>query len=415
MIWLKNKHSISILTIFVSGLTGLILLVFGIIQVSGMTQALLLLSFVFILYPIGFMFARFCNFYLNTQPKTEVSIKQSENTAILARDVCLSRLGHAIRTPMNAVLGFAQLLRNDQKLDSDQIDYVNSIYTSATNLMAIINDVLELTRLADNRVSLHNHPFSYEDMVNDLTNHLSVNNQNRSLISCDPNSVYPGVIFSDQDKCRKALIQAMEVALYLSSDQSTVFRTGYRVTDKDKNALMVFTEVCIPHISINPDDPELLFEPFNVSAKSGHKFSSGLELVIAREYSKLLNGNLVLTENNSSIMSFRFEFMTHQVKDSNQSESPENQNDNHLGDNTFDPGCSAPEILSNLDSDVTTGGDVSENLKNKLVKAVRSGDMDRISELIELLSTDHPNIAQQLRNHAVNYDYERLLNILESE
>lgn len=99
--------------------------------------------------------------------KMLIAAKEVAEQSMLAKEQFLANMSHEIRTPMNAVLGFADLLAGTG-LDEEQRDYVHAIQTSGKNLMAIINDILDYSKIEAGMMTIEESPLSIRSIFSSL-------------------------------------------------------------------------------------------------------------------------------------------------------------------------------------------------------------------------------------------------------
>jgi signal transduction histidine kinase len=86
--------------------------------------------------------------------------KKKADEANRAKSVFLANMSHELRTPLNAMLGFTQLLAREPGLSKEQLTQLGLIGRSGDHLLALINDVLEFTKIESDKMELHNEPFA---------------------------------------------------------------------------------------------------------------------------------------------------------------------------------------------------------------------------------------------------------------
>ena len=206
----------------------------------------------------------------------------------------LSRMSHELRTPLNAVLGFAQLLRMDNAhpLSSMQTEQVRHIESAGAHLLAMINDVLDLSRIESGAM-----PVSL-----DTVSVASVVDESRSLIAAlaaeggvQVRSVPPAVpvhVRADHLRLRQVLVNLLTNAVKYN-------RRGGEVEIRwslDAAIDRVRVEVRDSGLGMSPEQLAHLFEPFNrLGAEGTSVEGTGIGLVISQRLAQLMEGELVAT------------------------------------------------------------------------------------------------------------------------
>ena len=206
----------------------------------------------------------------------------------------LSRMSHELRTPLNAVLGFAQLLRMDNAhpLTSTQTEQVRHIESAGAHLLAMINDVLDLSRIESGTM-----PVSL-----DTVSVASVVDESRSMVAALANegdvrvhsvpSVAPAYVRADHLRLRQVLVNLLTNAIKYN-------RRGGDVTihwSLDAAGDRVRIEVRDTGLGMSQEQLAHLFEPFNrLGAESTRVEGTGIGLVISQRLMHLMQGELVAT------------------------------------------------------------------------------------------------------------------------
>jgi hypothetical protein len=406
---LKLKNAIP----FLASVIAIILLLSGTFQKSGPSRFQVLLSGCFFIIAIGILMLYQCKYFFRV--KSEINQKEDKQTdsAVHARNLCFSKLGHEIRTPMNAILGFLQLLQDDQSLGQDQREYLTIIYRSSEKLVSIINDVLELSRIANQMVCPKNQSFNFESLLNELLQkHASPECENNLFFTISGESAFPGIILSDREICWKVLNKVFELNLFVAANKVVTISTSYCHSSEKENKVTVFTDIELPDIETYLVGSHSIFEPFNWPFSDRNSLATGLELPIAREYARLINGDLYLKTHENERVFFRFEFTAETVPEPIQENvsSVENRSVSDMI-NHFERRIVGKHDSVSESPDIKFAA-VPNNIRTELINAVQRGDMDRFAELLDDLAGKEPDIAATLKYHADNYDYDALLLLL---
>src|SRR6476620_5447683 len=195
--------------------------------------------------------------------------EQSLQQANRAKSVFLANMSHEIRTPMNAILGFSQLMLRDKDLTPRQCQFLGTINRSGEHLLALINDVLEMSKIEAGRTTLNPTTFDLSVLLNDLEMMFRVRTDEKKLsFSVETIGDVPPFIVTDINKLRQVFINVLGNAVKFT-DQGGI---GVRVRADRLGAtgpcLRVDVEDTGPGIS--PDDQDKLFRHFE-QTKTGQQ------------------------------------------------------------------------------------------------------------------------------------------------
>ncbi|MDB5321731.1 MAG: Aerobic respiration control sensor protein ArcB [Phycisphaerales bacterium] len=220
--------------------------------------------------------------------------EQSLQQANRAKSVFLANMSHEIRTPMNAILGFSQLMQRDQGLTPRQCQYLATINRSGEHLLALINDILEMSKIEAGRTTLNLSTFDLPVLIKDLEMMFRVRTDEKRLsFSVEMIGDVPRYIVTDINKLRQVFINVLGNAVKFT-EQGGI---GLRVrVDRDSATppcpcLRVEVEDTGPGIS--PEEQEKLFRHFE-QTKTGQQTGTGtgLGLAISREFVRLMGGDI---------------------------------------------------------------------------------------------------------------------------
>ncbi len=213
--------------------------------------------------------------------------------ASLAKSEFLANMSHEIRTPMNAILGFCELLK---KLISEpqQKSYLQSIDSSGQTLLALINDILDLSKIEAGKLELDYEPLNLRLLINEIQQIFSqkANKKNLSLLTDIESTVPTGILF-DGIRLRQILFNLVGNALKFT-EQGYV-KISVRWQETSPPSLLTIT-VEDTGIGIAPEQQQQIFEPFVQSEASiNRKYGgTGLGLSITQRLMQLLGGTIEL-------------------------------------------------------------------------------------------------------------------------
>jgi PAS domain S-box-containing protein len=221
--------------------------------------------------------------------------EQSLQQANRAKSVFLANMSHEIRTPMNAILGFSQLMLRDQDLTARQCQYLGTINRSGEHLLALINDVLEMSKIEAGRTTLNLSTFDLPVLLNDLEMMFRVRTNEKKLsFSVEMIGDVPAYIVADINKLRQVFINVLGNAVKFTEQGGIGVRVRADRTFETEPLLRVEIEDTGPGISA--DDQARLFQHFE-QTKTGQQTGTGtgLGLAISREFVRLMGGAITVT------------------------------------------------------------------------------------------------------------------------
>jgi PAS domain S-box-containing protein len=221
--------------------------------------------------------------------------EESLQQANRAKSVFLANMSHEIRTPMNAILGFSQLMLRDQDLTPRQCQYLGTINRSGEHLLALINDILEMSKIEAGRTTLNPSTFDLPVLLNDLEMMFRVRTDEKKLrFSMEMIGHVPQYIVTDINKLRQVFINVLGNAVKFTEQGGIRLRVRADRLDEMRPFLRVEIEDTGPGIS--PDDQNKLFRHFE-QTKTGQQAGTGtgLGLAISREFVRLLGGDITLS------------------------------------------------------------------------------------------------------------------------
>ncbi len=221
----------------------------------------------------------------------------------------LANMSHEIRTPMNAVLGFTDLLRGIATTPKQQ-QYVDAINTSGKALLAMINDILDLSKIEAGRLDLSFKPMSLRSVFKNIATIFEHQAGERGLeLTFDVDESVPPSVSFDALRLRQILFNVVGNALKFTPQGSVKVRAWSRLTENDETTLTLYIQIADTGIGIAPEHHELIFEPFRqVRASENSYAGTGLGLGITRRLTGLLGGKLHLQSvvGKGSVFSFEF-------------------------------------------------------------------------------------------------------------
>ena len=224
-----------------------------------------------------------------------------------AKDEFLARMSHEIRTPLNAIIGFAEILR-EEELSTEQRGAVDTIDRSAEILLSLVNDILDLSKVGSGRLELEELPFALEPLVMEACDVVRARLGNAPVeMLCDIDEFMPELI-GDPTKLRQVLVNLLgnAVKFTLAGHICLVARTaGW---DEEKGLVNIEFSVSDTGVGISEEQLERIFTAFGQADETiTRRFGgTGLGLTISQRLVSLMGGELTVSSIVGEGSTFRF-------------------------------------------------------------------------------------------------------------
>ena len=210
----------------------------------------------------------------------------------LAKSQFLANMSHELRTPLNAILGYAMILHEDASEEANMsvVADLDRIQQAGRNLLALINDVLDLAKIETGRTSIDKTAFDVAALVHSVANSGGVgepHNGTRFDIVIDDQV---GIMVGDADKLRQCLSNLLSNAFKFTREGHV--RLTVSTHDRSGTSWIDFA-VRDTGIGIRRDDIESIFDPFQqADGRAARRFGgSGLGLALARRLARMMGGD----------------------------------------------------------------------------------------------------------------------------
>ena len=231
--------------------------------------------------------------------KRQVSERTSELAASLlkaesankAKSVFLANMSHELRTPLNAVLGFSQLLQRESGLSEEGRKSLATINRSGQHLLALINDVLEISRIEAGRSDVQIRAFDLQDALSSVEEMIRGRAEGKDLLfQADYAASLPRYVKGDESHLKQVLINLLGNAVKYTKQGRVMLRVSRRNLGRSEAICFEVSDTG-PGISI--EDQTRIFQPFyQTAAGIAQAEGTGLGLAISREYTRQMNGSL---------------------------------------------------------------------------------------------------------------------------
>jgi CheY-like chemotaxis protein/anti-sigma regulatory factor (Ser/Thr protein kinase) len=224
----------------------------------------------------------------------------------------LAKTSHELRTPLNAIIGFSSLI-DQQALgplpNKAYGDYARLIQSSGEHLLALINDLLEMSKIEAGRATLTVEPFDLREVLNDVRLMFRELTENKGLaLTFEQDPHLPRALAGDAVKVRQVLINLLSNAVKFTERGRVTVRVSSRAgATRDRHVVAIAVEDT--GVGIEPRNLTRVFEAFDQADSKVRIGGTGLGLAISRSFARLMPGDLVVesTPAKGSVFTFSFE------------------------------------------------------------------------------------------------------------
>jgi signal transduction histidine kinase/DNA-binding response OmpR family regulator len=225
-----------------------------------------------------------------SQQETERRLREVAESSARAKSEFLATMSHEVRTPMNGVLGLTELLL-DTPLNPEQRDYVQTILSSGQSLLAISNDILDLSKIDAGKLDLEMVPFDPVQAVDDVVALFEARASAKSLVlDADAAADVPRDLIGDPGRLRQVLSNLAGNSLKFTVSGSV--RVQVRVQERSGEEVVLAFSIIDSGIGMTPEQQQKLFRAYSqAEASTARRFGgTGLGLSICLRLVELMGG-----------------------------------------------------------------------------------------------------------------------------
>ena len=205
----------------------------------------------------------------------------------------LANMSHELRTPLNAIIGVSEMLREDAEALKQDTEPLDRVLGAGRHLLALINDILDLSKIEAGRMELHLESFALAPLIDDViktVEPLAAKNGNQVAVHCDAEI---GTMHADEMRLRQALLNLMSNANKFTDRGTITIDAGQQQENGRDWITLAVTDT---GIGMTAEQMGKLFQEFSqASSTTASKYGgTGLGLVISRRFCQMMGGDITV-------------------------------------------------------------------------------------------------------------------------
>ena len=228
-----------------------------------------------------------------------IKAKEKAEESDKLKSAFLANMSHEIRTPMNAILGFSQLLSENDTTESEQEHYISLIQNNGKDLMNIIDDIIDISKIEAGQLKISKSVFNLDEMLVELFDSfyesLKMKSEKSELrfVYNKPENTHKIFLYSDIDRLKQVIKNLLSNAIKFTDKGIIEFGFEIRKTDNFKNLVLYVKDT---GVGISKSKQKMIFESFSQANDSDSKIygGTGLGLAISKKIVEMLDGEIIL-------------------------------------------------------------------------------------------------------------------------
>lgn len=255
-----------------------------------------------------------------------IAAKEEADKANQAKSEFLANMSHEVRTPLNGILGYAQILQTSKNFNEKERKGLNIIHQCGTHLLTLINDVLDLSKIEARKMELYATSFHFPSFLHGVAEIFSIRAEQKKVsFICQFDSDLPNGVHIDEKRLRQVLINLLGNAVKFTNHGAVIFKV--KILEKrsrnGSNSTRIFKirfQIEDTGVGISSEYLEKIFMPFEqVGDLNNQAQGTGLGLAISQKILALMQSHIQVSSQGGEGSTFYFDLEFPEVLDWNQS------------------------------------------------------------------------------------------------
>ncbi|MDM8562603.1 ATP-binding protein [Candidatus Marithioploca araucensis] len=308
-----------------------------------------------------------------------IKSKEAAESANNAKSTFIYNMSHEFRTPLNGILGYTSLLKDDKRLISGQKEDIQIIQDCGEQLLTLIDDVLDMSKIEAGKLELIPKPFRFPAFLKNVVNFFSLGAKEKGIeLVYESPSKLPSIALADPKRLRQILLNLLSNAIKFTHKGQVTFKVSYQhaTTSSQEEKNQIRFDVEDSGDGIAAENLEVIFLPFQQLTKQYQQVDgTGLGLSISKTLVEMMGGQLQVQSEPGIGSHFWFEIPLQDYFDTNL------QEEEWIDNTSQNSEVVAPQIIP---------PDVKQI--EALFKFARMGNMPGVIEEAEALLENEPNL-----------------------
>lgn len=234
----------------------------------------------------------------------KIAIERAEEASVL-KSQFVSTISHELRTPLYGVVGITNMILDEHKELNDS-PYINSLKFSAKYLLSLVNDILQINKIEENRIVLETHTFNISDEISTILSSLQfIANNNNNKLNCDIDPNIPEFLIGDKLRLSQIFMNLVSNALKFTKNGKVLISANLVMVEGNINFIKF--QVSDNGIGIAKENQNKIFEKFvQIGRKEEDYQGTGLGLAIVKRLIELLGSEIFLESQEAIGTTFTF-------------------------------------------------------------------------------------------------------------